>query len=145
MRNRWSLYRDDGLAATNSCSGPVLDRTRKNIISLFKNEGLNITIDTNLIETDFLDVTFNLVTGKFFPYRKPNNKPLYINAKSNHPPTIIKELPNMINKHLSDLSCNKEEFKKAKPLYENALKASGYKLEMKYKISESLNKQKQMA
>ena len=116
------LYRDDGLAAINSCSGPVLNRTRKNIISLFKSEGLNITIDTNLNEADFLDVTFNLETGKFFPYRKPNNKPLYINAKSNHSPTIIKDLPNMVNKRLSDLSCNKEELKKAKPIYENALK-----------------------
>ena len=32
------LYRDEGLAAINSCSGPVLDRTRKNIIALFKKE-----------------------------------------------------------------------------------------------------------
>ena len=38
------LYRDDGLAAINSCSGLVLDRTRKKIIALFKKEGLNITI-----------------------------------------------------------------------------------------------------
>ena len=86
---------------------PVLDKIRKNIITLFKNEGLGITIDTNLIETDFLDVTFNLATGKFFPYRKPNNIPLCINVKSNHPPSIIKDLPKMINKRLSDLSCNK--------------------------------------
>ena len=33
------VYRDDGYAAINSCSGPVLDRTRKNIIALFKKEG----------------------------------------------------------------------------------------------------------
>ena len=38
------LYRDDSLAAINSCSGLVLDRTRKEIIALFKKEGLNITI-----------------------------------------------------------------------------------------------------
>ena len=133
------LYRDDGLAAINSCSGPVLDRTRKNIIALFKKEGLNITIETNLAETDFLDVTLNLVTGKYLPYRKPNSDPLYINVKSNHPPTIIKDLPKMINKRLSDLSCNEDEFKKAKPLYENALKESGYKAEMKYETSENTN------
>ena len=59
---------------------------------------------TNLIETDYLDVTFNLATGKFFPFRKPKNVPLYINAKSNHPLTIIKDLPKMINKRLSELS-----------------------------------------
>ena len=78
------LYRDDGLAAINSCSGPVLNRTRKNIITLFKKERLNITIETNIAETNFLDVTFNLVTEKYLPYRKPNSNPLYINAKSNH-------------------------------------------------------------
>ena len=75
------LYRDDGLTAINSCSGSVLDRTRKNIIALFKKEGLNITIETNLVETNFLDFTFNLATEKYFSYRKPNNDPLYINAK----------------------------------------------------------------
>ena len=37
-----------------------MDRIRKDIIALFKSEGLSITIDTNLIETDFLDVSFNL-------------------------------------------------------------------------------------
>ena len=53
------IYRDDGLAAINSCIGPVLGRARKSIINLFKREGLNITIEANLVETDFLDVTFN--------------------------------------------------------------------------------------
>ena len=37
----------------------------------------------------------------------------------------------MISKRLSDLSYNEEEFKKAKPIYENALKESGCKLEIK--------------
>ena len=133
------LYRDDGLAAVKSTSGPVLDKMRKNIITLFKNEGLGITIDTNLIETDFLDVTFNLTTCKFFPYRKPNNIPLYINVKSNHPPSIIKDLPKMVNKRLSDLSCNKEEFDKAKPLYEKSLHESGYKISMSYAQTEVKN------
>ena len=100
----FGLYRDDGLAAVNTSSGPVLDRMRKNIISLFKEEGLSITIEINLVETDFLDVTFNLDTGKYFPFRKPNSNPIYIHAKSNHPSSIIKDLPNMVNKRLSDLS-----------------------------------------
>ena len=133
------LYRDDGLAAVKSTSGPVLDKMRKNIITFFKNEGLGITIDTNLIETDFLDVTFNLATGKFFPYRKPTNIPPYINVKSNHPTSIIKDLPKMTNKRLSDLSCNKEEFDKAKPLYEKSLDESGYKTSMSYAQTEVKN------
>ena len=141
MRNEnIGLYRDDGLAVISSFSGPVLDKRRKDIIYLFINEGLNITIDTNIIETYFFDVTFNLVNGKLFAYRRPNNKPLYINAKSNHPPNIINYLPDMISKRLPDLPCNEEEFQKARPLYKNALKESGHKSNMKYKKTERLNK-----
>ena len=47
------LYRDDGLAAINNPNGKKLDRTRKDITALFKEKGLSITIETNLIETDF--------------------------------------------------------------------------------------------
>ena len=40
---------------------------RGKTLSLFlKKKVLTITLYTNLIETDFLDVTFNLATGKFF-------------------------------------------------------------------------------
>ena len=97
IERNFGLCRDDSFATVNSCSGPVLDRMRKDIISIFKNEGLSITIETHLIETDFLYATFNALTGKYFPFRKVNNKPLYINAKSNHPYTIIKELHKIIN------------------------------------------------
>ena len=50
-----------------------------------------------------------------------------------------KDLPKMIDNHLSDFSCNEDEFKKAKPLYENALKESGYKAEMNYETTENTN------
>ena len=61
-RKNIELYRDDGLGAINNSSGPVLVKMRKNIIALFKNEDLSITMETNLFETDFIDVTFNLAT-----------------------------------------------------------------------------------
>ena len=38
----------------------------------------------------------------------------------------------MINKRLSDLSCNEEEYEKTKPLYETSLNKSGYKTAMTY-------------
>ena len=62
------VSRDDGLAIVHKPNGPKLDRLRKDIISLFKDEALSITIDTNLIETDSLDVSLNLNTGKYFPF-----------------------------------------------------------------------------
>ena len=77
---------------------------KKNIIALLKEEGLTVRTDTSLTETDFLVVTFNLATGKFFHSQSLVNVTLYINVKSNHSSTIIKDLPKMINKRLSELS-----------------------------------------
>ena len=131
-RNNIGLYRDDGLCVIENANGPKLDRLRKDIIAIFHNEGLKITIDTNLTTTDFLDVTLDLCTGKYYPYRKPNNRPLYVNANSNHPPTILKQLPTMVNTRLSLLSINEYEFDKAEPLYENALKSSGFNKCLKF-------------
>ena len=76
------------------------------------------------MEIHFLDVTFTLLTEKYLPFRKVNNKPLCINVRSIHPYTIINELPKMINKRLSELPCNQEEFNKGKLLYEKALSES---------------------
>jgi hypothetical protein len=139
-RDSVGLYRDDGLAAIGSRSGRRLDQLRKQIVQIFKSEGLSITIDINLHCTDFLDVMFDLDTNKYSPYRKPNNKPLYIHTKSNHPPTIIKELPDMINRRLTDLSCNEEEFNKAKGQYESALRNSGFNPELKFDPSRAKRK-----
>ena len=121
------LYRDDGLGIVNDANGPKLDRLRKDIIAIFKSEGLSITIETNLIETE---------------YRKPNNDPLYINIHSNHPSTIKKELPNMINKRLSELSCDKSEFDKAKGIYEKALNESDFNTKFSYQNEPSERKNK---
>ena len=57
-----ALYRDDGLTTINNSNGPLMDKLKKKIIALFKEENFSITIDTNLEETDFLDVTFSLKT-----------------------------------------------------------------------------------
>ena len=75
------LYRDDGLTVFKNISGPQAERIRKDITSHFKNNGLNITLQTNLKIVIHLDVTFNLNNGTYCPYREPNNQPLYIDAK----------------------------------------------------------------
>ena len=131
------LYRDDGLAVVQDSNGPKMDKIRKDIIRTFKEEGLSITIETNLCATDFLDVSFDLITGKYFPFRKPNSNLLYVNKQSNHPPTILKELPKSINQRLINLSCDKSEFNKAKIPYQEALKNSGYKEELRYEPTET--------
>ena len=132
-RDSVGLYRDDGLAVIRSKSGRRLDQLRKELIKVFKEEGPSITIETNLQITDFLDVTFDLQAGKYYPYRKPGNSPLYINKQSNHPPAVIKEIPNMINQRLSSLSSSEELFNRAKPMYEKALADSGFAAELSFK------------
>ena len=114
------------------------DRIKKDIIALLKEEELSITVKTNLIETDFLDITFNLAKP-YFPFRKANNTPLYTNAFSNHPPKIIKQLPKMINKRISDLTCIKEELDKVKYVYESALKDSKHFSSVSYNTSNTQN------
>ena len=39
---------------------------------------------------NFLDVTLDLNTGIFKNFMKENDTPVYVNVKSNHPPTILK-------------------------------------------------------
>ena len=126
------LYRDDGLAVFKDLSGPQSERTKKDIIRRFKNHGLKITIQANLKIADFLDVTLNLTNGTYYPYRKPNNETVYINTKSNHPPSILKSLPAAINRRISDISCNEEVFNRNKQHYEDALKRSGHNVTLRY-------------
>ena len=126
------LNRDDGLAVIHQGNGSKKDRIRKYIIALVKSEGLFITVNTNLIETEFFDDSFNLEMEIFFSDRKPSNTPICIHSELNHLPSIIKQLPSMINKRISNLPCNEHEFNKAKPLYESALKSSGFNYSMKF-------------
>ena len=55
------LYRDDGLIVLNNKNGQQTDRTRKKIVKIFKDTDFSIDITTNLVEVNFLDVTFNLL------------------------------------------------------------------------------------
>ena len=123
----FGLYRNDGQGALDNLNAQDLDRKRKDIIEIFKKLGLKITIETNLKAVNFLDVTLDLRNYSYKPYQKPNDNPLYINASSNHPPSIIKQLPKNISKRISEISSSKEIFDQAAPYYNNALKSSGYK------------------
>ena len=48
-------------------------RKLKKMCKIFKENRLNITVECNLAITDFLDVTFDLKSGTYYPYRKQNN------------------------------------------------------------------------
>ena len=126
------LYRDDGLATCNKTARET-ENIKKEICKIFEENKLNITIEANKKIIDFLDITMDLRTGVHKPFMKPNNTPLYVHNKSNHPPNIIKNIPESINRRLSNVSSNEKIFKKAIPPYQDALKKSGYNYKLEYK------------
>ena len=130
------LYRDDGLAALKRIGSRSADKIRKEFYAIFENFGLRITAQANLKIVNYLDITLDLANDKFFPYRKPDNPPLYIHVQSNHPPAIIKQLPKSINSRISTLACDSGEFNKAAPIYNKALQESGFSERLCYEPSE---------
>ena len=125
------LYRDDGLAVSSSTPRQI-DMQKKKIQKIFNNLGLKITIEPNQKQVNFLDITMDLQSETYKPYIKPNTTPLYVHQQSNHPPSIIRNIPLSINKRISKISCNKTEFDKAAPIFNDALKKSGYKFKLEY-------------
>ena len=126
------LYRDDGLSIFKNRSGPQMEKIKKRLQKVFKDNGLNVIIECNMKIVNYLDVTFNLNDGTYRPYQKPDNIIQYIHVESNHPPNIIKQIPKTIEKRLSQLSSSEEIFNESAPFYEDKLHQSGYQQKLKY-------------
>jgi hypothetical protein len=119
------LYRDDALTAC-SLRPRQIEMKKKEICKIFKDNNLSITIEANQKVVNFLDVTLDLNSGEYKPFMKPNNKIQYIDKGSNHPVSILKNIPAAVNKRLSSISSNEAVFNAAAPPYQEALAASGY-------------------
>ena len=124
-------YKDDGLALTRA-SARQTENIKKKICGLFQSFGLSITIEANKKQVQFLDAEFDLTLGTYKPYLKPGDTPLYVHSQSNHPPSILKNIPESIQKRLSALSSNENIFNEVAPIYQEALKKSGYNFQLKY-------------
>ena len=118
------LYRDVSLIMLAKCPGPKREKIIKDLLKLFKSHGLKITIAPTVPVANYLDVTLNLSHGTYRLYRKPNDSPVYINAAGNHPPSILKHVPKMVERRLQSISSDKAVFNNAKNPYEEALKKS---------------------
>ena len=95
------LYRDDGLVILRNVNGQQIDRTRKNIIKIFKDVGFSIDIENDTKVVEFLDITFNLSNGIYKRYKKANNTLLYVNKCSTHRSQIINQILRTIDERLS--------------------------------------------
>ena len=72
----------------------------------------------------------------------PNEKTNYIHANSDHPPSIIKEIPQSIEKGLSVLSSSKNIFQESAIYYEKCLKNSGNNTKLQYQQPKENNQSK---
>ena len=96
---------------------------------------LNVALSDEILLIRFeilSDKTFNLCTGKYQPYKKPNDTHTYIIVNTNHPPNIIKALPDNISKRMSDISSDKATFNNAAPFHNDVRSASEYKENLTY-------------
>ena len=79
----------------------------------------------------YLDVTLNLEHSTYRPYQKENNQTKHISIESNHPPSIIKQLPLSIESRLSSLTSSEEIINDSVILYWDPLDKAGYKHKFK--------------
>ena len=93
---------------------------------------MKITIQCNLKIVDFVDVTFNLTDSSYRPFNKSNNEVNYIHKQSNHPPSIIKQLPLSVERWFSMLSSNEKIFNDSIPIYQEALIKAGCNHKLTY-------------
>jgi len=133
INKSFGLYRDDGLGVIQDTARNI-EQIKKKLCKLFAEKDLRITIEANKKVVDFLDVTLDLNNKVHMPYTKPGNKLQYVNKRSNHPPSILRNIPMAINRRLSDLSSNAEIFQRAAPPYQEALKNSEYDFELAYSM-----------
>ena len=126
------LFRDDGLGVSRLSPRSNQHRVVEEITRIFSENNLKITIEVNKKVVDFLDVTLDLELGVYRPYTKPNHNPLYVHKQSNHPPSILENIPKGINKRLSSISANEDIFNQAAPVYQESLKKSGYNFKLKF-------------
>ncbi|KAJ8049880.1 hypothetical protein HOLleu_02811 [Holothuria leucospilota] len=103
------IYRDDGLAVCRTTPRQT-EIIKKEICKMFANNNIKIEIEANKKVVNFLDLTLDLHTGTYKPYLKPNNTPLYVHKQSNHPPLIIRNIPESINRRLTNISSNETTF-----------------------------------
>ena len=118
-------------------SGPQIDRKRKQIIVLFKECELSITVEINFETVDYRYVFFNFTKRTFNPYRKPNDLhscshtiPFYIHVNSNHPLSIMKEIPKSISKRIFNIASSEEIFDNATSIYQVAFASSSFDMEL---------------
>ena len=138
-KNNIGCYKDDSLVVFKNIRGPQAEIIKKYFQNIFRKNNLNIIVKCNLKIVDYLDVTLNLSDGSYKPFHKPNGEINYIHRESNHPSSIIKQLPLSVESRLSKLSSDENVFIQAASVYQEALKLAGYNHKFSFNNSDKYN------
>ena len=92
-----------------------------------------IIAEANLKSVQFLDVNLDLSHGTSKPFCKPNSQLKYVCNESNHPPMIVKNIPEGVNRRLERISSCKKRFEEEIPIYQKALEEAGYSHTLTYR------------
>ena len=60
-REKMGLYRDDGLGIFKKMSGSEVERKKKELVKIFKNNGLSITVKTNIKTFSFSKINLETI------------------------------------------------------------------------------------
>ena len=97
-RNKFGIFRDDGLSIVKSKSGPYIERISKKLRKVFSKFDLKITIDSNIVKTYLLDNELDLVNESYALFRKSNLQAAFLHVKSNHRRYVVSKITKSINK-----------------------------------------------
>ena len=122
-KKNFGLYRYDGLATFKNITKS--EKVKKDIPKLFKENELDIVIQHDLKTVNYL------INSTYRSYQIENNQINFINTESNHPPSIIKQLPISMESQLSLSYSSDEIFSDSVTPYRDALDKSGYKHKLK--------------
>ena len=132
-----ALYRDDLILETVSNAFQV-HKIKLRITKIFEDEGLKMCDWEEGLEMNYLDVAFDISQNTYKPFQKENTSIKYISPNSDHPPTIIKQIPKIVGDRISMLCSNEDIHKNERTRYEELLKRDGYgKVRLDYKKQET--------
>ena len=94
----FELYHDDGLGVVRNKCGRETAKIKKNIQQIFKEDKLYIVIQCKMKIVDYFNVSLSWNNSNCKPYHKPDIEILYIHRDSNHPHSILKYIPTLIEK-----------------------------------------------
>ena len=135
----------DGLIYIPNSYGPYSSSIQKKIIRALKFLGFKIEVSSNNKIANFLAVTLDLSNNTYKPFIKTDQYPSYINVNSNHPKTIIKQVPKAVNLRIRNLLANEKIFQESSEIYMKARKNSGFREEftdLEENIPNDINKEK---